>query len=113
MVRFETRSSVLVCEACHCLERVWVLTILLRLFFVTFTKGSIQLNVLVYVDDLIISDNDSAAISLFKAYLVDCFKMKDLGPLKYYLGIEVARSTSGLFLFQRKYTLDIILRLVF
>ena len=44
----------------------------------------------------------------FKAYLGDCFKMKDLGPLKYFLGIEVARGASGLFLRQRKYTLDII-----
>ncbi|XP_021734043.1 uncharacterized protein LOC110700750 [Chenopodium quinoa] len=34
--------------------------------------------------------------------------MKDLGPLKYFLGIEVARSKSGLFLCQRKYTLDIV-----
>ena len=74
----------------------------------TFTKGRVQLNVFVYVDDLIIYGNDSASISLLKAYLGDCFKMKDLGPLKYFLGIEVARSTSGLFLCQRKYTLDII-----
>lgn len=34
--------------------------------------------------------------------------MKDLGPLKYFLGIEVARSFAGLFLCQRKYTLDIV-----
>ena len=34
--------------------------------------------------------------------------MKDLGPLKYFLGIEVARNASGRFLCQRKYTLDII-----
>ena len=41
--------------------------------------------------------NRSAALVGFKAYLGDCFKMKDLGPLKYFLGIEVARSASGLF----------------
>lgn len=34
--------------------------------------------------------------------------MKDLGPLKYFLGIEVARSSDGFFLSQRKYILDII-----
>ena len=74
----------------------------------SFTKANIQINVLVYVDDLIISGNDSATLCTFKAYLSDCFKMKDLGPLKYFLGIEVARSSAGLFLCQRKYTLDII-----
>ncbi|RVW97533.1 Retrovirus-related Pol polyprotein from transposon RE2 [Vitis vinifera] len=70
--------------------------------------GNVQINVLVYVDDLIISGNDSAALKTFKAYLNDCFKMKDLGVLKYFLGIEVARSSTGLFLCQRKYTLDIV-----
>ena len=74
----------------------------------TFTKGGVQINVLVYVDDLVISGNDSAALTIFKAYLSDCFKMKDLGNLKYFLGIEVAHSSSGLFLCQRKYTLDIM-----
>ncbi|KAH7510943.1 hypothetical protein FEM48_ZijujUnG0062300 [Ziziphus jujuba var. spinosa] len=74
----------------------------------TYTKGNIQINVLVYVDDLIISANDSATLKTFKAYLSDCFKMKDLGALKYFLGIEVARSSAGLFLCQRKYTLDIV-----
>ncbi|XP_021739434.1 uncharacterized protein LOC110705810 [Chenopodium quinoa] len=71
-------------------------------------KGAVQINVLVYVDDLIISGNNTAALRAFKAYLSDCFHMKDLGTLKYFLGIEVARSSSDLFLCQRKYTLDII-----
>lgn len=34
--------------------------------------------------------------------------MKDLGILKYFLGIEVARNQEGIYLFRRKYTLDII-----
>jgi len=44
----------------------------------------------------------------FKEYLHKCFKLKDLGLLKYFLGIEVARSSKGLFLCQCKYTLDIL-----
>lgn len=34
--------------------------------------------------------------------------MKDFGPLKYLLGIEVARNALGMYLNQQKYTLDII-----
>jgi len=74
----------------------------------TLRQGTVRVNVLVYVDDLIISGNDSGAIAKFKQYLSVCFHMKDLGALKYFLGIEVARSGDGIFLCQRKYTLDII-----
>jgi hypothetical protein len=74
----------------------------------TLHKGTLQLHVLVYVDDLIISGNNSAAIHTFKHYLNTCFHMKDLGSLKYFLGIEVARYSTGLFLCQRKYAFDII-----
>ena len=41
-------------------------------------------------------------------YFSDCLYMKDLGPLKYFLGIEVARNPIRIFLSQRKYVLDII-----
>ena len=74
----------------------------------TFVHGDIRLHVLVYVDDLLISGSSPAAIQVFKEYLSSCFHMKDLGHLKYFLGIEVARSSTGIYLCQRKYVLDII-----
>ncbi|XP_061352975.1 uncharacterized mitochondrial protein AtMg00810-like [Gastrolobium bilobum] len=36
------------------------------------------------------------------------FEMKDLGPLQYFLGIEIAISQDGIFLTQRKYTLNLL-----
>ncbi|CAH9071582.1 unnamed protein product [Cuscuta epithymum] len=74
----------------------------------TLHKDDVQMHVLIYVDDMIIAGNNSTALSRFKNYLHSCFHMKDLGVLKYFLGIEVARSTDGIFLCQRKYILDII-----
>uniref|UniRef100_A0A803LRV9 Uncharacterized protein n=1 Tax=Chenopodium quinoa TaxID=63459 RepID=A0A803LRV9_CHEQI len=41
-------------------------------------------------------------------YLNSQFKMKDMGELKYFLGIEADRSDAGIFLSQRKYVMDIL-----
>ncbi|CAM9000675.1 unnamed protein product [Rhodiola kirilowii] len=75
----------------------------------TLSKGSVQLNVLVYVDDMIVAGNNTFELNSFKAYLSQCFKMKDLGALEYFLGLEVARNKEGFYICQRKYALDIIL----
>lgn len=56
----------------------------------TYEKGTTRLHILVYVDDLIIAGSIVKATESFKAYLSSCFHMKDLGDLKYFLGIEVA-----------------------
>lgn len=36
------------------------------------------------------------------------FSMKDLGSLSYFLGISITRTSSGLFLSQKKYAQEII-----
>jgi len=53
-------------------------------------------------------ENNAEACSKFQQYLNDCFQIKDLGPVKYFLSIEVAKNPQGLFLSQRKYALEII-----
>jgi len=52
----------------------------------------------VYGDDLILIGNNPTICAKFKKYLIQCFQIKDLGPLKYFLGIKVARGPQGLFL---------------
>ena len=62
----------------------------------------------VYVDDIIITGNDMVDISSLKSFLHGQFHTKDLGMLKYFLGVEAMRSKRGIFLSQRKYVLDLL-----
>ncbi|KAG7578912.1 Integrase catalytic core [Arabidopsis thaliana x Arabidopsis arenosa] len=73
-----------------------------------YSKNGISLRILVYVDDLIISGNKPEEIKIFKEYLATCFHMKDLGFLKYFLGLEVSRNAKGIYVCQRKYASDIV-----
>ncbi|RVX16339.1 Retrovirus-related Pol polyprotein from transposon RE2 [Vitis vinifera] len=62
----------------------------------------------VYVDDIVITGSDQDGIQKLKQHLFTHFQTKDLGKLKYFLGIEIAQSSSGVVLSQRKYALDIL-----
>lgn len=62
----------------------------------------------VYVDDIVITGSDTTGISSLKSFLHTQFHTKDLGMLKYFLGVEVTRSKTGIFLSQRKYVLDLL-----
>ena len=57
---------------------------------------------------MIVIGDDEDAIKEVKNFLETCFKLKDLGSLKYFLGVEVARSQAGISINQRKYMLDIL-----
>ena len=60
------------------------------------------------MDDIVITRSDSTRISSLKSFLHGQFHTKDLGMLRYFLGIEVMRSKHGIFLSQRKYVLDLL-----
>lgn len=53
-------------------------------------KNSSFMAVLIYVDDLIIAGDDLQEIERFKVTFDTQFKLKDLGDLKFFLGLEVA-----------------------
>nr|GEU33773.1 ribonuclease H-like domain-containing protein [Tanacetum cinerariifolium] len=75
-----------------------------------FTKKSdnVFIMLLVYVDDIVITGNDMSKTDKFKMVLKSKFQIKDLGKLKYFLGIEVLDNKDGICLSQRKYCLELL-----
>ena len=51
---------------------------------------------IVYVDDIVLTESDNLDISLLKKHLCRHFQTKDFGKLRYFFGIEVAQSNSGI-----------------
>ncbi|CAN6698718.1 unnamed protein product [Malus baccata var. baccata] len=75
--------------------------------FIKRMGGKVTL-LIIYVDDMVVTGDDTEEIKRLQGYLSSEFEMKDLGGLKYFLGIEVARSRDGIYLSQRKYVLDLL-----
>ncbi|KAH7845185.1 hypothetical protein Vadar_024059 [Vaccinium darrowii] len=63
---------------------------------------------LVYVDDIIVTGNDTSFITTLIEQLSSRFTMKDLGDLHYFLGIVVNATSTGLFLSQTKYATEVL-----
>ena len=60
------------------------------------------------MDDIIITRSDFKGILSLKSFLHSQFHTKDLGMLKYFLGVEVMRTKKRILLSQRKYVLDLL-----
>ena len=62
--------------------------------FTRVNKGSI-IHLLIYVDDILIASNDVDAVNVFKQFLDNKFKLKDLGTLKYFLVLKLLELSKG------------------
>eukprot|EP00253_Pinus_taeda_P029438 PITA_29438 len=71
--------------------------------------GKILIFVL-YVDDVIFTDNDDYLIENFKSVMKEEFEMTDMGLLRYFLGIEVEQNENGIFISQAKYVNEVLER---
>jgi hypothetical protein len=71
-------------------------------------KSDEKLVVLIYVDDLIFTGNNHAAITNCKSILHQQFAIKDHGVLKYFFGIKMDTSHIGLFFNQSKNILGLL-----
>ncbi|CAM8880974.1 unnamed protein product [Rhodiola kirilowii] len=74
----------------------------------TLEAGNDFIILLVYVDDVLLTGTSLQLINSIKAFIHDKFRIKDLGTLKYFFGLEVARNESGIFLHQKKYAVDLL-----
>jgi Reverse transcriptase (RNA-dependent DNA polymerase) len=68
-----------------------------RTMFIRRKEGKFYV-LIVCVDDIMLTGNDIVEIKRIKGSFTIEFEMKDLSPLCYFLGIEVANSLNGIFL---------------
>ena len=75
-----------------------------------FTKGhgASFVAILVYVDDIIVAGLNPCIVFAVKDFLHTKFKLKDLGHLKFFLGLEITRSVASIVVCQRNYTLHLL-----
>ncbi|KAJ0599026.1 putative RNA-directed DNA polymerase [Helianthus annuus] len=72
------------------------------------SKQDVFIILLVYVDDIVITGNNKIEIENVKRNLRESFQIKDLGLLRYFLGIEVLYSDDCICLSQRKYCIELL-----
>lgn len=72
------------------------------------TENSHFIGLLVYVDDIVVTGSNLEEVNKVKTFLKNNFQIKDLGELKYFLGIEVLKNENDICLSQRKYYLELL-----
>ncbi|KAK2414048.1 putative mitochondrial protein [Trifolium repens] len=76
--------------------------------FTKFSQDGKIAVLIVYVDDIVLTGNDTDEMGRVKEKLAVDFEIKDLGSMRYFLGMEVARSKDGIVVSQQKYILDLL-----
>ncbi|RVW92973.1 Retrovirus-related Pol polyprotein from transposon RE1 [Vitis vinifera] len=77
------------------------------MFYKHSNEGKVVI-LIVYVDDIVLTGDDCNELEKLKGKLAEEFEIKDLEALKYFLGMEFARSKEDIFVNQRKYALDLL-----
>ncbi|PKU76601.1 Retrovirus-related Pol polyprotein from transposon TNT 1-94 [Dendrobium catenatum] len=75
-----------------------------------YKSGSTKLYILIYVDDILLTGNSKPEINRLLASLHDKFKMRNLGPLANFLGIQTSHTSYGVLLHQQQYATRILER---
>ncbi|XP_057545888.1 uncharacterized mitochondrial protein AtMg00810-like [Amaranthus tricolor] len=70
--------------------------------------GKSTIFVAVYVDDILLTENHLEEMDSLKTFLHSRFKIKDLGSLHYFLGIEFLQGSHGIIMTQRKFKEELL-----
>jgi len=65
-------------------------------------------NLLMYIDDILFNGCNLVLLTRLISLLSSEFKLRDLGPIYYFLGIDVKPTSMGLLFTQHKYAIDIL-----
>jgi hypothetical protein len=68
-----------------------------------YQKGGVSIFLLIYIDDIVVASSSDQVVEALLADLRRDFPLKDLGPLHYFLGIEVEKVKGGIVMSQKKY----------
>jgi hypothetical protein len=71
-------------------------------------KGKNSLIISLYVDDLLVTGNDTRLVEEFKQEMMQAFEMTDLGLMTFFLGIEIKQNENDVFIYQKKYAKEIL-----